>query len=98
MAMMIYHMYDTFLQEIEILEKHTDVNYTSLWPVFAGDSILVRREEIAFPFSSLLADCGGILGLFVGFNFLMIWGWGLNFLMFWFNRISKFKILKQIFK
>ena len=72
------------------MEKHADVNYTSLWPVFEGDSILVRREEEAFPFSSLLADCGGILGLFVGFNFMMIWGWGLDILIFCFNRMSKF--------
>ena len=33
------------------------------------------KEVEAFPFVSLVADCGGLLGLFLGFNFLMVWGW-----------------------
>ena len=41
--------------------------------VYASDTIQVLREDKAFSFQSLLADCGGVLGLFVGFNFLMIW-------------------------
>ena len=41
--------------------------------MYASDNILVRKEEIAFPLDSLVADIGGILGLFLGFNFLMIW-------------------------
>ena len=48
---------------------------TELWPVFSSDSVLVKREEEAFSFVSLVADCGGCLGLFIGFNFLMIWDW-----------------------
>ena len=55
---------------------------TLLWPMFVSDSILVRREELAYPFSSFLAECGGVLGLFIGFNFMMVWGWGLDFLAF----------------
>ena len=43
--------------------------------LFLSDSVEVLREEKAFPFGSLVADCGGILGLFIGFNFLMIWDW-----------------------
>ena len=35
----------------------------------------VQREEKAYPFSALVADCGGVLGLFIGFNFLIVWGW-----------------------
>ena len=50
--------------------------------MFSSESILVRREEEAYPLSSLLADCGGTLGLFIGFNFLMMWGWMLDFSMF----------------
>ena len=42
---------------------------------FASRSVLVLREEEAFSFQSLVADCGGVLGLFIGFNFLMIWDW-----------------------
>ena len=49
--------------------------------MFSSDTILVRKEEEAFPFASLVADCGGILGLFVGFNFLMIWEWMMDLLL-----------------
>ena len=35
--------------------------------------MFIRREEWAYPFMSFLADFGGVLGLFIGFNFLMVW-------------------------
>ena len=38
-------------------------------------SFEVLTEEEAYPLLSLLADVGGVLGLFVGFNFLMVWDW-----------------------
>ena len=60
-----------------------------LWPVFSFEKILVRREMEAFPLDSLVADCGGILGLFLGFNFLMIWEWIMDFLMFCFTRVIR---------
>ena len=41
--------------------------------LYLSDTVQVLKEEMAFPFGSLVADCGGILGLFVGFNFLMLW-------------------------
>ena len=37
--------------------------------------VQVLREEEAYPILSLVADIGGILGLFIGFNFLMIFDW-----------------------
>ena len=46
-----------------------------LVPMFATSSVQVLREEEAFSFGDLVADCGGVLGLFVGFNFLMVWDW-----------------------
>ena len=48
---------------------------TVFLPIFSTDIIQIQKEVEAFPFSSLVADCGGVLGLFVGFNFLMIWDW-----------------------
>ena len=48
---------------------------TELWTAFASDTVTVKREEEAFSFGSLVADCGGVLGLFIGFNFLMVWDW-----------------------
>ena len=38
-------------------------------------SVEVLTEEKAYPLLSLVADVGGVLGLFIGFNFLMIWDW-----------------------
>ena len=35
----------------------------------------VLKEEEAFSMGSLVADVGGVLGLFIGFNFLMLWDW-----------------------
>ena len=41
--------------------------------LFESDNIEVEKEVEAFPFVSLVADVGGVLGLFLGFNILMIW-------------------------
>ena len=50
-------------------------NKTKIMPYFTSKSVKVLREEEAYPFGSLVADVGGVLGLFIGFNFLMIWDW-----------------------
>ena len=46
-----------------------------LRPYFTSDKILVLKEVEAYPALSLVADVGGVLGLFIGFNFLMLWDW-----------------------
>ena len=38
-------------------------------------TVEVLKEQEAYPILSFVADFGGILGLFIGFNFLMVWGW-----------------------
>ena len=43
---------------------------SELQPIFTSDTVQVQREEEAFSFGSLVADIGGVLGLFIGFNFL----------------------------
>ena len=48
-------------------------NVTLLRPTFATNTLQVLKEEEALSFPSLVAECGGVLGLFIGFNFLMIW-------------------------
>ena len=65
------------------------INGTELFAVFSTQNILVRREVLAFPTDSLVADCGGILGLFLGFNFLMVWEWMLNGFFVLYNRFNK---------
>ena len=71
-------------------EPETQVrnNVSELSPLFATRNILVRKEVEAFPLDSLVADCGGILGLFLGFNFLMVWEWLLNVIIALLNRFN----------
>ena len=68
----------------------TGVNKFDLALTSASSTILVRKEVEAFPFSSLLADCGGCLGLFIGFNFLMIWDWMLQAINFFKQKLSPY--------
>ena len=46
--------------------------YTILRPSFVSNKIQVLKEVEAYPALSLVADVGGVLGLFIGFNFLMV--------------------------
>ena len=46
---------------------------TTVAIMYENSVVHVEKEELAYPISSLIADCGGIMGLFVGFNFVMIW-------------------------
>ena len=48
-------------------------NLTSLRIMFGSSEVQVEAEKEAASFSSLVADCGGTLGLFIGFNFMMLW-------------------------
>ena len=49
------------------------MNSSVLRVLFDRPTVLIEKEELAYPFITLLADFGGVLGLFIGFNFLMIW-------------------------
>ena len=42
---------------------------------YSSTTTHVYKEEEAYSLLSLVADCGGTLGLFIGFNFLMFWDW-----------------------
>ena len=41
--------------------------------VRATKTVLVKTEELVYPFSSFLAEFGGALGLFLGFSFMILW-------------------------
>ena len=60
------------MTEDPILVPYEDIDLILL---YAGNSIEVQKEEEAYSFLSLVTDVGGVLGLFIGFNFLMIWDW-----------------------
>ena len=66
------------MTEDPILVPYED---TELILLYAGNSIEVQKEEEAYSFLSLVADVGGVLGLFIGFNFLMIWDWTVSALI-----------------
>ena len=44
-----------------------------IWVKFASRKITVQKEEWSYSNLDFVADCGGLLGLFIGFNFVMIW-------------------------
>ena len=67
---------------------NTNYNNTILEIEFDSPSIVIEKEEFAYSFLTLVADVGGVLGLFIGFNFLMIWD--LLFLLY-----VKFKEVSQ---
>ena len=48
-------------------------NFSSIRVLFSSPTLFIEKENLDYPFITLLADVGGILGLFIGFNFLMIW-------------------------
>ena len=52
--------------------RNMDSATVSVTPVF-DPVVTVYREQEAYPILSFVADIGGILGLFIGFNFLMVW-------------------------
>ena len=54
-----------------------DGTTVSVTPIF-DPVVTVYREQEAYPILSFVADIGGILGLFIGFNFLMVWDWMIN--------------------
>ena len=76
----------TFLLQIaqnpKVYNYWEKTNVSRIWPMFTCEKVLVRKEVEAFPLVSLVADCGGILRLFLGFNFFMVWEWIMGFLCF----------------
>ena len=70
---------------------------TDLTIVFGNSLLSVEEEQLAFTYTDLVAECGGTLGLFVGedqpdwsvgiyyhflgFNFLMVWDFVINFVV-----------------
>ena len=76
----------------EMKTPNADDNIATLTPIL-DPTIQVLREEEAYPILSLVADIGGILGLFIGFNFLMIFDWivlPFNRLIDFFNKFKKY--------
>ena len=49
-----------------------DPGRTTVELVLASSTVTLSREQYDFDFRSLVADVGGVLGLFIGINFLQL--------------------------
>ena len=41
--------------------------------MYSSKKVIMEKEEAAYSLTSFVAECGGLLGMFVGFNFLLVW-------------------------
>ena len=55
-------------------------NKSVVFITFSSSSVVLEKEQLAFPLESLVADVGGVLGLFIGFNFLNVGEFLIKFL------------------
>ena len=62
-----FHKYEV-IQQINFWNKED--TWIRITP--ASSTVIVREEKLRIQFINLVAEIGGILGLFVGFSFLMI--------------------------
>ena len=47
--------------------------YFAMYLCATSKSTEVKREELIYPLSSLIAEFGGTLGFFLGFSFMTVW-------------------------
>ena len=67
-----YKRYNLVRQvEVGSTDPDPEVSTFILWAV--TNSTLVEKEQLVYPLSTLVAEFGGTLGLFVGFSFLTAW-------------------------
>ena len=66
--------------KLQIVEEPTSYSYhlenlnsTRLFITFSSPKLTVKKEIWSYSTLDFVADCGGLLGLFIGFNFVMIW-------------------------
>ena len=64
-----------FIKIVEEPYTVTNLNFsfTPLYISFSSSKITVEKEVVSYSYLSFVADCGGLLGLFIGFNFVMFW-------------------------
>ena len=54
-------------------EAEIEGNTTKVFFSLASKKIISKKEVYLYTFSSLIAELGGALGLFLGFSFYMLW-------------------------
>ena len=66
-----YRMYEFVGAEEPMASPKAEYFAFSLWAV--SKKTTVRTEQLIYPLSSLVAEFGGTLGLFLGFSFVTLW-------------------------
>ena len=73
-------MYDHYKLLIPTLTPYTSSKFANydcpvgIWTVSPDTG--VQQEVLLYPITSLVAEFGGTLGLFLGFSFMTLWDWG----------------------
>ena len=79
--------------QLEVGTKNT--SFVAIVPVFDA-TVEVQAEQEAYPILSFVADIGGILGWFIGFNFLAVWDGFMKFIFYFLNLTTqKSNVLKN---
>ena len=63
-------------------------SFATIIPLFDA-TVEVQTEQEAYPILSFVADIGGILGLFIGFNFLAVWDGTMKFFFYFLNTTAQ---------
>ena len=66
-------IYFKIVEEPYQVKKRKNLSLTPLYISFSSSKITVEKEIVSYSYLSFVADCGGLLGLFIGFNFVMFW-------------------------
>ena len=77
-----------FVEEnvVSSIRRNNTLTFT-LWSI--NNNIRVETVKLVYPWTSLVAEIGGTLGLFVGFSFMMVWD-GMERLWEWRRKIREF--------
>ena len=62
--------------------------FVSLWAV--SEKTQVKTEQLIYPLANLVAEFGGILGLFLGFSFISLWN-NIHLLKYGCQIVNKFE-------
>ena len=66
-------MFNQITEEPMALTQEESRSESRIFLAFTSLKVMVNKQMWSYSTSSFVADYGGLLGLFVGFNFLMIW-------------------------
>ena len=67
------HLISPYIQLAGDIVMGEGTNMSIVQIMFGSADLQVEEEILAFSGTDLISDCGGILGLFIGFNFIMIY-------------------------